>query len=473
MFTTLRTMDRMVVDLSRGAAAAREQSRYGNIHTATDGRDILLNTPDGWEVDQPELWWDGPAGGDGTDGPWGNPPPGAEFGAPTRRGTSLPAYTRCVQLIAGKIAGMPWKTYRGRDRLDTPLWITDPQALSIDGRRRMADGIQDIRLSGVEFWEQVISSFLSWGEGIVYAPRTLDEGGEPTGDVVPPLYVLHPKYVHVDEDEARYYVTDELTDDVAESRVYLDPRELIVIRNLVPVGRLRGIGAIQAHAYDLGFAGKIRDYTDNLFQRGIPNGYLQSDKPDLTQSQADVLKRAWMRAHGNTRKSIAVLNATTKFHPLGLDPQVIAITDMLKLAAWQICLILGVPPSRLGISMGESDTYSNLEALNTVFVQDTHLPIARKIEAAIDPKLAHGTSLKIDFRGELRADQRTRWEIYKTASEIVDSEGNPAMTIDEIRDAEDLPQRVGVGAPGTHAAEGAGAAQLGGTRNRTSLTAGS
>lgn len=461
------------VELSRAAADARQAaSGFGNVHTATDGRDILLNDPDGWEVDAPWLWWDGPADSeDGTGGPWGNPPPGAELGTPTRNGTALPAYTRCIQLVAGKLAGMPWKVYRGRDRVDTPLWITDPQILSVDGRRRQQEGIPDVRFSGVEFWEQYITSYLSWGEGIAYAPRMLDDDGEPTGEIVPPLYVLHPKYVHVDD--GRYYVVDDLAGDEDERRVYLDPAELIIIRNIVRPGRERGLGAIQAHAYDLGFAGRIREYTDNLFERGVPNGYLKSTKPDLEQIQATALKRAWMRAHGGEKKEIAVLNATTEFKPLGIDPAVVAITDMLKLAAWQICLIMGVPPARLGIAMGNSNTYSNLEMENTAFVQDTHLPIARKLEAAVDPKLPHGTSMKIDFRSELRGDQKTRWEIYKMASEIVDADGQPAMTVDEIRDAEDLPPiDAGIGVPGTHASAGAGSAQLGGTRNRTSLTAG-
>lgn len=39
----------------RKAAAADPDPRQAGIaiHTATDGRDTLINTPDGWEVDQP------------------------------------------------------------------------------------------------------------------------------------------------------------------------------------------------------------------------------------------------------------------------------------------------------------------------------------------------------------------------------------------------------------------------------------
>ena len=30
---------------------------------ATEGRDILHNSPDGWEVDRPAIWWMGNDGG--------------------------------------------------------------------------------------------------------------------------------------------------------------------------------------------------------------------------------------------------------------------------------------------------------------------------------------------------------------------------------------------------------------------------
>ena len=181
---------------------------FGHVHTATDGRDMLINDPDGWEVDQPELWWDGPAGSDGTGGPFGNPPPGAEHAAPTLHGTAVPAVTRCVKLLADPIAGMPWKVYRGREQLPTPSWILDPQALSFDGRRLTAPG-PDARLSAVEFWAQTITSMLNLGEGMVYTPRVLDDAGEPTGPIIAPIYNLNPLYVEL-ADDGRYYVEDDL-----------------------------------------------------------------------------------------------------------------------------------------------------------------------------------------------------------------------------------------------------------------------
>ena len=78
--------------------------------------------------------------------------------------------------------------------------------------------------------------------------------------------------------------------------------------------------------------------------------------------------------------------------------------DLKRLEAWEVAQMFGVPTSKLGINLGQSNTYQNLEADNAAFVQDSLLPVARKFEAAIDALLPYGTSLKIDFRQILRGD---------------------------------------------------------------------
>lgn len=417
------------VRIIEGMPAPLNASRFGTVHTATDGRDILRNAPDGWEVDQPWLWFDGPADGDGTGGPWGNPPPGAEFGAPTMRGTTLPTVTRCVSLLTESISGMPWKVYRGREQLPPPAWISDPQAATRDGRLRSFGSDLEIRLSNVEFWAQYITSYLNWGEGIAYLPRELDAAGEPTGPIVTPIYVLNPEYVEVED--GRYFVAD--PENLETGRLELDSRELLITRNIMRPGHQRGLGAVQAHAYDFALSANIRAYVDNLFQRGIPNGYLRATAPNFDQKDATKLKDQWMSAHGGVRKSIAVLNATTEFHPLEINPQAVQITELMRLTAWQICVIYGVPPSKLGISLGQSNTYSNLEAEGTAFVRDSLLPIARKLEAAIDAFLPAGTEMKIDFNQLQRADTTSRFASYQVGLAA------GFLTVDEVRGFEDLP----------------------------------
>lgn len=405
----------------------------GNIHTATDGRDILINTPDGWEVDRQYLWWDGPADGDGTGGPFGNPPPDADLG-PSAFGWASPVMTRCLQLTADKTASMPWKTYQGRDMVPAPSWITDPQALARDGRRPLQT-TKLVRFSAVDFWSQHLTSMILLGEGITYTPRIRDENGEPTGPIVAPLYNLNPDHMELTSD-GRWWVPDpDGTDPESDFPGWseIDGRELIVTRYIIRPGKKRGLGVIKAHAADLGFAAHVRGFADNLLRRGVPNGYLKSSKPDLDQSQADSLKNSWMRSHGGVRKNIAVLNATTEFHPIQLDPQTMQYIDMKKLSAWELALAFGVPPGKLGINMGASLQYQTLEMANTEYVQDTLMGLARKMEAAIDAALPVGTVLKIDFNQLLRADTTARFSAYQTGLAA------GFLTIDEVRSWEDLP----------------------------------
>lgn len=413
-------------------------SGLGTILTATDGRDVLFNDPDGWEVDQPWLWWDGDVPSNPNAGnTWGNPIPGAEF-AGGYLGMALPVLERCLQLTADKVASMPWKVYRGRERLDPPSWLADPQALARDGRRMFVGGTMDVRFSAVEFWTQYVRSLLLEGEGIVYTPRLPDAFGEPTGPIVAPCYVLNPRLVEVVN--GRYAVPDP---DAEDGWSYLDPRELIVTRWIVRPGKKRGIGVLQAHLATLFAAKGVREYSDNLLQRGVPNGYLKSTKPDLDQTQADALKTRWMDSHGGTRKKIAVLNATTDFVPITINPQAMQYAEMAKLSDWNICQIFGVPPAKLGISLGTSLQYSTLESANAEYVQDALMNIARRLESAIDAALAVGTSMKVDFNQLYRADTSARYAAYQVGL----SAG--FLTVDEVRALEDLPPLPGTPDPVT------------------------
>jgi HK97 family phage portal protein len=324
---------------------------------------------------------------------------------------------------------MPWPVYRGRDQLPAPEWLADPQGAQRDGRRRSGMNPARIRQSRFDFWAQYIRSLLLTGEGIAYTPRVHDDNGEPTGDVVAPCKVLNPRYLDVIDGE--WVVIEQGVP--ADDWERIDDRELLVTRWVVPTGHTRGIGIIDAHAADLTFGGDVRLYADNLLQRGVPNGYLKSTKPDLTQAQADTLATSWEGKHGPVRKRIGVLNATTEFHPLSLDPKTMQFLEMKRVSAWEICLMFGVPPSKLGVNMGMSNTYANLESDNTAYVQDALLPVAARIEDAVDAALPVGQNVKINMNQLMRADTAGRFSAYETAIR------SGFMTIDEVRSLEDLP----------------------------------
>ena len=151
---------------------------------ATDGRDVLLNTPDGWEVEQPWLWWTG------TGGPWGNPIPGANGYAAW---WGIPAVARCTSLISDTlcgpaVAGVARHRAAGDPGLDRgPAGACGWMGGSSTPRRWRMRG-----WSWMDFWTQWITSALWFGDGYVYVPQR-DAYGAPK----PPLWVLHPLDVDI------------------------------------------------------------------------------------------------------------------------------------------------------------------------------------------------------------------------------------------------------------------------------------
>lgn len=407
---------------------APRRASVGSMHTATDGRDILVNRPDGWEVDRPWLWLDGPADGDGTGGPFGNPPPGALMGPAGY--LAIPTFLQCTYLISEQIAAMPWQVFRDNMKINVPGWISDPQGARLDGRVVTLDAPIP-RLSAPEFWSQVITSLLWYGEAFIYTPRKAD------GSVGSPIWLLHPEDVELEL--GRFFVPSD------DGPAYIDPSELLVIRGHMRPGKSRGYGVVNSFRESFRLAGALRVFASNTFRRGIPAGYLKVNQPDLTPEQAAKLKTRWLEQHGGGIKSIAVLNSVTEFHPLALDTQTEQMIDMLRLSAWEICSMFGVPVSKVGLSVGDSMTYNNAQDDDQRFVKDTLRTWVNRVEAAISNWLPAGQYMRVNLNSYLRANTTDRFEAY---SKALDPETG-FMTVDEVRALEDLPPMTVGEHPGT------------------------
>ena len=391
-----------------------------NVLTATDGRDVLHNDPDGWEVDQPWLWWAGPAGGGGTLGPFGNPIPGAGPGPGIAGFTGIPGVARSSSIITDTLATLPWHVYRGdTERLPTPDWLDDPQALRLDGR--VVGGSSDeTRWSVVDYWGQWILSALWWGDGFAYVPSR-GANGQPA----PPLWLLHPADVVVEK--GRYWVAGE----------ELPTGSIIHLRGSHPIVDGRGSGVLTRFAGDLKLSQALRDYAVGAFTAGVPNGYLKVNAPNLDAAQAEQLKARWMQQHGG-RRSIAVLNATTEFHPLTWSPIDLGASDFARISLAQIALMFGIPAYLLGAPT-DTATYANVESRMIELYQLTLLPWIGRIEAVLDAQFPRGTSVRVEVDGLLRADTKTRYDTYAVALD------KGILTVDEVRALENRAPLEGVG----------------------------
>ena len=384
------------------------------VHRATDGRDILLNTPDGWEVDQPWLWWLGQA--DGSSGPWGNPPPGAD---PSSWLAGAPGVTRCTSLIADTLAGLPWFVYGPDDmQQQTPEWIADPAASRQDGRITDVGMVDDVRLSPVEFWTQYITAALWWGDAYIYAPIR-DAAGAPK----PPLFQLYPSDVSIRD--GRYWVSD----------IALAPGSIIHLRGEPPYFGGHGNGVFTRHNPDLWLALTIQKYAAGEYRSGVPAGYLKSSQPHMDEDAAAKLKASWMNAHSG-RRSIAVLNATTDFAAVQRSPIESALDAAQTWSLRTIALAFCVQPFFLGVP-GDSATYANVESRAIELKEYTLMPWIRRLESCLDAQLPRGTTVKIKTAGLERADTLTRAQVYTMA---LGNGTQPGwLTQDDVRALEDLP----------------------------------
>jgi HK97 family phage portal protein len=383
------------------------------IHYATDGRDILVNDPDGWEVEQPWLWWNGPAGGNGTGGPWGNPPPGADGSLLV---SALPAAMRATSLICDTLAGLPWHKIKGYDVLPSPRWLDDPMLLRPDATVESLR-VAQFRLSHVEFWSSWITSALWYGDGFIWVPRR-GRDGEPLGT----LQLLHPD--RVEYRDGRYWVGD----------FEMREGEIIHLRGQPPYDSKtgRGQGVIDRFGPTLGLARTVSRYAESTFSTGIPSGYLKVNAPNPTQTQIDTLKKSWMQRHGSGPRSIAVLNATTDFTPISISPVDAQLGDARLWSLRDVALAFGLPAYMLG-APGDPSTYANVDSRMVELRTFTLLAWMRRIEATLDAQMVRGTSLKIVADGTLRADTATRYAAYKVALDA------GFMTLDEVRALEDRP----------------------------------
>jgi HK97 family phage portal protein len=160
---------------------------------------------------------------------------------------------------------------------------------------------------------------------------------------------------------------------------------------------------------------------------------LKATQPGLTQEQADTLKAKWMAAHGRDQRSIAVLNSTTEFHPLTLSPVDSALAEVKRLAIADVAYAFGIAPEVLGVTMGNSATYSNLTQWFRAHRDFGLSPWVDAIGGTLTAVLPGETGVSVNLDGFERPDLSERLANYERALSI------GLYTLEEARAMESLP----------------------------------
>lgn len=170
----------------------------------------------------------------------------------------------------------------------------------------------------------------------------------------------------------------------------------------------------------------------------IPSMVLKSNGTALPADRITKLLDSWSSARRN--RSTAFLNADVTMEAVGFDPEKLQLSAARSYIATEIARATGIPAYYIDADTGSSMTYSNAVNQRQTLLDFSLIPLMTSISERLSmPDFVPSSQLvKYDLSDYLRGSDLERANIYKTLNSIVDANGNPAITVEEIRQAEEM-----------------------------------
>ena len=316
----------------------------------------------------------------------------------------------CVDLNASVLASMPPYLVDAAPDLDA-AWLTNPDP--------------DIYTSWEEFAKQLFWDY-QLGEAFVIVTARYRTGWPARFHVVPP-WALN---IEIDRSGLRRYSIgqEDVTDDVLH------------IRYSSTVSDAHGHGPLEAGAGRVIAAELFARYATGIASAGgVPPSVLTHPE-ELTAQQSADLKAQWIEARLSGLGEPAVLSGGVEWKPTALNPEEMALVDLSQYNDARIAVLLGVPAFLAGLpSGGDSMTYSNVTSLFDFHWRAGLQPKAKSVMGALSGwALPRGTRIEINRDAYVQPPPKERAETAAILNGITDEQGNPALTVPEIRRAERL-----------------------------------
>lgn len=331
-------------------------------------------------------------------------------------GTS--AAFRCVSMIADTVAGLSWQAWSATETEIVPdqpsiLRRPDPFAPTSDTLRRL------------------VGELLTTGNAYAYLTAP-DRSGRPTVAIPVPSSEVESRWNDKRQRrEYRWRGGDEL-----------EPyREILPIHYLDIPGHDRGLGPIQSARWIFEGALLADQQASEMFRSGVPDGVL-SHPGRLTEDEAEALRAQWVgRSATGQRRGTAVLQGGMTYEPISWSAADLQFVEQRQMSSTEIARLFGVPAPLISAPVPGSSslTYRNLESVRAEYVMLAIQPITDRLEAAFGELLPSTQRVRFRLSDALRADSRTRFDVYQ----IGISTG--VLTVNEARELEGLPPRPGGG----------------------------
>jgi HK97 family phage portal protein len=324
----------------------------------------------------------------------------------------------CVDLNASVLASMPPYLVGSAPGLDAS-WLVNPDP--------------DLYSSWDEFAKQLFWDF-GLGEAFVLCTARYATGWPARFHVVPPMLVN----VEMQSGFRAYRIGD----------APVPAGDLLHIRYSGTTTDAHGHGPLEAGAGRVVAEQMLSRYASEFAASGgIPSSILTHPQ-ELRPDAAAKLQAQWVQARLSHIGEPAVLSGGVTWQAVQSNPKDMALVELSSWNASRIAVMLGVPPFLVGLpSGGDSMTYSNTTQLFDYHWRRGLRPSAQAVMSALSGWLVpRGTIVEVNRDAYIRPDPYTRAQTYQLLAGIVDPQGNPAITVDEIRQAERLDDRLPQGA---------------------------
>jgi len=332
-------------------------------------------------------------------------------GVTPHRAMSLLSVYGCVQLISDSISTLPLDVLSGRDPVDTPAWLENPAPLD-----------------RVDFVNGIVTSLLLEGNAFIAVGRN-------NRTQVATVDLLAPSRVHV-----------ELVGPTNTPEFRVDgqpfPGEMLMIRGLIMPGQVRGVSPVEFARQSIGLGLGAQEQAQRFYSQGsITPGVIHS-KSELSVEQMREIRDQWLASHGGSSRSHlpVVLTGDTSFQAITVSPEQAQFLESRQFSDAQIAgQLFLIDPSMLGIALsGTTLTYQNLEQRGSHLVRHSLLRWIVRVERGLSRLLPAGQTVKLNVNGLMRGDMNARYASYEAAGRINALLGAPLLSVQEMRDLEDL-----------------------------------
>ena len=170
----------------------------------------------------------------------------------------------------------------------------------------------------------------------------------------------------------------------------------------------------------------------------VPSMVLKSNGTALPADRITKLLDSWGAARRN--RSTAFLNADVTMEAVGFDPEKLQLNQARSYVSTELARALGIPAYYVDAETGSSMTYSNATNQRQTLLDFSLIPLMTSISERLSMPdfVPQSQRVEYDLSDYLRGSDLERAQIYKTLNSIVDANGNPAITVEEIRNAEEM-----------------------------------